>query len=112
MASEKDRLGQKLRDAEKGREDQYFAERDKQLIEKAKRAREEQFADELKAAAQMLCPRCGGLLRERIQHGVTTDECPDCGGLWLDKGELEALAQREGEGWFGRLFRSRQTDKP
>jgi hypothetical protein len=32
--SEKDRLGDKLRDLEHAREDLYFAERDRQLIEK------------------------------------------------------------------------------
>jgi hypothetical protein len=32
----KDRLGDKLRDAEKAREDQYFAKRDKELLEKLK----------------------------------------------------------------------------
>ena len=111
MATDKDRMGQKLRDAEKGREDQYFAERDQQLIEKARRAREKQLSDELKAAGTMACPRCGGALHERVQHGIRTDECPACGGLWLDKGEFEALAKREGEGWFGRLLRARQADK-
>jgi ribosomal protein L37AE/L43A len=112
MATEKDRLGQKLRDAEKGREDQYFAQRDQELIEKARREKEKQFSDELKAAAQMTCPRCGGALHERIQHGIRTDECPACGGLWLDKGEFETLARREQEGWFGRLLRARQDERP
>jgi hypothetical protein len=32
----KDRLGDKLRDAEKAREDQYFAKRDKELLQKLK----------------------------------------------------------------------------
>ena len=32
----KDRLGDKLRDVEKAREDKYFAERDKELIRKMK----------------------------------------------------------------------------
>jgi len=33
---EKDRLGDKLRDVEKGREDKFFADRDRALIEKLK----------------------------------------------------------------------------
>jgi hypothetical protein len=32
----KDRLGDKLRDAEKAREEQYFAEREKELLKKLK----------------------------------------------------------------------------
>lgn len=40
----KDRFGDKLRDAEKGREDEYFARRDRELLEKI---RKEQTADEV-----------------------------------------------------------------
>ena len=35
---EKDRLGDKLKDLEKAREDQYFAEREKKLLDKLRRA--------------------------------------------------------------------------
>jgi hypothetical protein len=38
MANEnKDRLGDKLRDAEKAREDEYFARRDRELLEKMRK---------------------------------------------------------------------------
>jgi len=37
MAEEKDRLGNKLRDVEKGREDDYFARRDRELLEKMRK---------------------------------------------------------------------------
>jgi hypothetical protein len=37
MAEEKDRLGNKLRDAEKGREDDYFARRDRELLAKLRK---------------------------------------------------------------------------
>lgn len=107
MATDKDRLGEKLHDAEKAREDLYFAKRDKELIEKLKRQKEQQFTDEVRAAGAMTCPRCGSTLQERMEHGVSVDECPNCGGVWLDKGELEALAGREHDSWLGRLFRSR-----
>src|SRR5262249_54280819 len=111
MASDKDRLGEKLHEAEKGREDEYFARRDRELIEKLKRQKDGLFKDELHAASAMTCPRCGAELKQRVRHGVRTDECPSCGGLWLDKGEFENLARDEEEGWFGRLFRARQTEK-
>jgi ribosomal protein L37AE/L43A len=104
MASEKDRLGDKLHDAEKAREDEYFARRDRELLNKLKREKEQQFKDELHAAKEMTCPRCGKTLHERIEHGVSIDECPGCGGVWLDKGELDALVKADEQGWFGRLF--------
>ena len=108
MATEKDRLGEKLREAEQAREDEYFARRDRELIEKLRREKEKEFKDELKAVESMTCPRCGEPLHERVEHGVRVDECPSCGGLWLDKGELETLAGQEQHGWFGRLFTARQ----
>jgi uncharacterized protein len=111
MATEKDRLGDKLRDVEKAREDLYFAKRDQELLEKLKRQKEQQFKDELQAAGTMTCPRCGAELSERVEHGVRVDQCPSCGGLWLDKGEFEALARHEEDGWFGRLFRSRDDKR-
>jgi hypothetical protein len=109
MATEKDRFGDKLRESEKAREDLYFAKRDKELIDKLKSEKEKAFQDELAAAAAMRCPRCGHGLDERVENGVRIDECPNCGGLWLDKGEFEALAEREESSWLGRLFKSRKS---
>jgi uncharacterized protein len=47
----------------------------------------------------MKCPRCEKpVLDERERNGVTVDVCPECRGVWLDRGELEkmlAYAQRE-----------------
>ena len=37
---EKDRLGDKLRDLERGREEDYFARKDRELLEKMKRERD------------------------------------------------------------------------
>ena len=109
MPTEKDRLGEKLHDVEQAREDQYFRNRDKELIERLRSKREKEFTADLKAAGTLICPRCGAQLGERSQHGVYARECPSCGGLWLDKGDVEVLAEREQDGWLGRLFRGRQS---
>jgi len=37
------------------------------------------------------CPQCGTAFEQRVEHGVTIDYCDDCGGVWLDPGELGAL---------------------
>jgi Zn-finger nucleic acid-binding protein len=37
------------------------------------------------------CPACARSLDQRREHGVTVDYCPECGGVWLDPGELEQL---------------------
>ena len=45
--------------------------------------------------AGMTCPRCRKPLIGIAFDGVEVDACPPC-GLWLDAGELEALARRHG----------------
>ncbi|NSW56804.1 MAG: zf-TFIIB domain-containing protein [Armatimonadetes bacterium] len=45
----------------------------------------------------MACPRCGVTLYEfQYEHSpqVTLNACPECRGVWLDDGELQALASR------------------
>lgn len=39
----------------------------------------------------MLCPKCSGLLDQRVSQSVEVDVCVDCGGIWLDRGELDKL---------------------
>lgn len=39
----------------------------------------------------LLCPSCGTGMREVERRGVLLDVCPQCGGVWLDRGELEKL---------------------
>jgi Zn-finger nucleic acid-binding protein len=39
----------------------------------------------------MLCPRDQATLEKHAGDGIEIDECPLCGGTWLDRGELEAL---------------------
>jgi rubrerythrin len=98
---EKDRLGSKLQEKGRADEDRYFAQRDREALEKLKHSTEAEVSKE----ALMRCPKCGTQLKSVEHHGVTVEECPSCQGLWLDRGELEALSQRESEGWVGRFIR-------
>jgi Zn-finger nucleic acid-binding protein len=45
----------------------------------------------------LLCPNCGVGMREVERRGVVLDVCPQCGGVWLDKGELEKLLSQARE---------------
>lgn len=49
---EKDRLGDKLRDAGKGREDDYFARRDRELLEKLKREQNAELENQDKESGE------------------------------------------------------------
>ena len=41
------------------------------------------------------CPSCGGVLVELDRSGVKIDACRQCRGVWLDRGELDAMIARE-----------------
>ncbi|GAB4521491.1 MAG: hypothetical protein OHK0046_32930 [Anaerolineae bacterium] len=42
----------------------------------------------------MLCPVCAVDLVMSERQGVEIDYCPNCRGVWLDRGELEKIIQR------------------
>lgn len=43
----------------------------------------------------MKCPRCNNLnLNLMERQGVEIDYCPECRGIWLDRGELEKIIER------------------
>ncbi|MCK9494726.1 MAG: zf-TFIIB domain-containing protein [Dehalococcoidia bacterium] len=43
----------------------------------------------------MNCPNCGAEMRERDRSGVKIDFCPECKGVWLDRGELDKIISIE-----------------
>ena len=79
MADEKDRLGDKLHDKERGEEDRYFRERERALLDKLKQQK-------AGAAGSVAAP-----------HPKD------------DSSEAETAAGREKDSWLGRLvFRRRK----
>ena len=43
----------------------------------------------------MKCPRCNTVnLNLMERQGVELDYCPECRGIWLDRGELEKIIER------------------
>jgi Zn-finger nucleic acid-binding protein len=42
----------------------------------------------------MICPRCNTSLAMSNTHGIEIDHCPNCRGVWLDRGELEKIIER------------------
>jgi Zn-finger nucleic acid-binding protein len=43
----------------------------------------------------MRCPSCGTRLVELERSEVLIDACPECRGVWLDRGELDRILDRE-----------------
>jgi Zn-finger nucleic acid-binding protein len=52
---------------------------------------------------QMTCPKCHGEMRVYERSGVTVDQCTECRGIFLDRGELEKIFDAEA------AFNSRQA---
>lgn len=48
------------------------------------------------------CPLCDVPLREVNRRGVQVDVCPECRGVWLDRGELDRLLAAEERYWDDR----------
>ena len=42
----------------------------------------------------MLCPACQVNLSMTDRQGIEIDYCPQCRGIWLDRGELDRLIER------------------
>ena len=42
----------------------------------------------------MLCPLDGSTLLLSERQGIEIDYCPQCRGVWLDRGELDKLIER------------------
>ncbi|HRI10551.1 MAG TPA: zf-TFIIB domain-containing protein [Nannocystaceae bacterium] len=59
--------------------------------------------DRLKLLHWMRCPKCGAELSEVQFRSVKVDKCFNCGGVYLDDGELEQLTGKPG--WFEGMLR-------
>src|SRR3954471_24877308 len=43
----------------------------------------------------MRCPNCDSRLVELERSEILIDACPECRGVWLDRGELDRILERE-----------------
>ena len=41
---------------------------------------------------ELTCPNCSTMMRANQRYGVDIDFCPSCKGIWLDRGEIEKIA--------------------
>ncbi len=45
----------------------------------------------------MKCPKCDVTLVLAERQGIEIDYCPECRGVWLDRGELDKIIERANE---------------
>ncbi len=43
----------------------------------------------------LICPKCGAAMRAYERRGITIEQCVECRGIYLDRGELERLTDAE-----------------
>jgi uncharacterized protein len=93
-------------------EDEYFAKTEAEKLKKLAKEQQSklsgQESEKLKAIHWMRCPKCGHELHEIPFRGVNVDKCLNCQGIFLDDGEMEAIAGGEESGFFkalGGLFK-------
>lgn len=78
------------------REEEYYARKEfeekKKLEELKQTSMEAAEKKRLKELHFMKCPKCGMELIEIHYKKIEVDKCSGCNGIWLDAGEMEAVA--------------------
>lgn len=46
-------------------------------------------------ATELACPKCQASMRSYERNGIQIDQCTECRGIFLDRGELERLIDAE-----------------
>jgi hypothetical protein len=93
----------------------YFHEHEIGLVTRKRADLDRQRASVAKvvaAAGGMKCPRCDAAMQEVDLRHVKVDRCTRCGGVFLDRGELDILSHSKIGGLFKRLFDRMQSISP
>jgi hypothetical protein len=85
-------------------EDENFVKQDAELLRKQRAADESAARDAERKSHYMKCPKDGYDLASSLYHGVQIETCPHCGGMWLDAGEIDAVAHEERPALFTRVL--------
>ncbi len=86
------------------KEQEYFLRQEMERLkaireERARRQAEEERA-RLKELHYLHCAKCGQTMETTKVAEVEIEVCPDCGGVYLDAGELEKLVDAHKRGPF------------
>lgn len=88
-------------------EEEYMARMEYEKRKKLEEEKHKKLAQEekkkLKELHYLKCPKCGMELIELDYKNIKIDKCSECEGIWLDAGELEAVARLEKSG-LDKLF--------
>ena len=65
---------------------------------------------ETQSRSTLTCLKCGGAMRTYERSGVLIDQCTECRGIFLDRGELDRIVDAEGSSSVA--ARVDNTDRP
>jgi len=93
------------------RENRWFRENERELLENVKRAREQRLEiyreetekkerERLRQAHWMRCPKCGNEMRTEQLEGIEIERCSVCAGMFFEHNELQTLLMRKQESRF------------
>lgn len=92
-----------FKDREAALENEYFRGKEQEALARLRAKMQAESGD----STQLRCPRDGGEMVTVTLENVQIDRCTQCGGMWLDAGELEQLTHRDtGDGFFDRMRRT------
>ena len=97
-------MANKWDERKKAQEDEYFVKKEREQLAKLKAKQDAEAKEATKIATYMKCPKCGEPLKARSFQKIEIDQCTGCGGIWLDSGELESVAEKEGSSWLGKFW--------
>ena len=85
-------------------EEEFFAREDAERMRLLRERHAKEQRDAERRSHLMKCPHCGANLTPVVMRGVQIEHCPECEGIWLDRGELELLShQHHDAGFFSRV---------
>ncbi len=89
-------------------EEEFFAREDaekkRRIALALRRETDAAERERLRALHHMRCPKCGLALQEVAFRGVQADLCFACGGIFLDRGEVDRIARPEPRGVMAGLL--------
>jgi uncharacterized protein len=100
--------GDVVTNADRSREDDWFRQNERELLEAARIARlkrqQEREAGEkeeerrrLRELHYLKCPKCGHDMKAQELSGVEVDRCSHCEGVFFDAGEFESIFTKRAE---------------
>jgi len=99
-------------------EDEYFVREDAEKKRRIALEMKKQLAADQQAALRELhfmhCPKCGMKMQEVRYGKLDVDACFSCGGVFLDKGEIDVIAAPQQKGIMGAILNwfKDETKKP